>query len=75
MGVPLGADTPHHDVSSVDDVLAPVRENGGRVTNSRRLLLEAIFHDPGHHCAEYLGYMVQAMAPDVHLSTNYPNLE
>ena len=75
MGVPLGADAPQHDVSSVDDVLALVRESGGRVTNSRRLLLEAIFDDPGHHSAEDLAAIVQERAPDVHLSTIYRNLE
>ena len=75
MGVPLGADAPRHDVSTVDDVLALVRESGGRVTNSRRLLLEAIFNDPGHHSAEDLAAIVQARAPDVHLSTIYRNLE
>ena len=75
MGVPLGADAPRHDVSTVDDVLALVRESGGRVTNSRRLLLEAIFDDPGHHSAEDLAEIVQARAPDVHLSTIYRNLE
>jgi Fur family transcriptional regulator, ferric uptake regulator len=75
MGVPLGVDAPRHDVSSVDDVLALVRESGGRVTNSRRLLLEAIFDDPDHHSAEDLAALVQARAPDVHLSTIYRNLE
>ena len=64
-----------HDVSTVDDVLALVREGGGRVTTSRRLLLEAIFHDPGHHSAEDLAAIVQASAPDVHLSTIYRNLD
>ncbi len=75
MGVPLGADGPQHDVGTVDDVLALVRENSGRVTNSRRLLLEAIFDDPGHHSAEDLAEIVQARAPDVHLSTIYRNLD
>src|SRR5271154_5364531 len=75
MGAPLGVDAPQHDVSSVDDVLALVRESGGRVTNSRRLLLEAIFDDPGHHSAENLAVLVQARAPDVHLSTIYRNLD
>ena len=75
MGVPLGADAPRHDVSTVDDVLALVRESGGRVTSSRRLLLEAIFDDPGHHSAEDLAEIVQARAPDVHLSTIYRNLD
>ena len=75
MGVPLGIETPRHDLRSVDDVLALVRESGGRVTNSRRLILEAIFDDPGHHSAEDLAAIVQARAPDVHLSTIYRNLE
>jgi Fur family transcriptional regulator, ferric uptake regulator len=75
MGVPLGAGPPQHDLSSVDDVLALVRESGGRVTSSRRLLLEAIFNDQGHHSAEDLAAIVQEKAPDVHLSTVYRNLE
>ncbi len=45
------------------------------MTSSRRLLLEAIFADPGHHSAEDLAEIVQAKAPDVHLSTIYRNLE
>lgn len=64
-----------HDVSTVDDVLALVREQGGRVTNSRRLLLEAIFNESGHHSAEDLAEIVQATAPDVHISTIYRNLD
>ncbi len=75
MGLPLDADAPRHDVSTVDDVLALVRESGGRVTTSRRLLLEAIFNDPGHHSAEDLAAIVQARSPDVHLSTIYRNLD
>ena len=75
MGVPLGVDAPRHDVSAVEDVLALVRESGGRVTNSRRLLLEAIFADPGHHSAADLAVLVQARAPDVHLSPIYRTLE
>ena len=71
----LGTETSRRNVSSVDDVLALVRESGGRVTNSRRLLLEAIFDDPDHHSAEDLAAIVQARAPDVHLSTIYRNLE
>jgi Fe2+ or Zn2+ uptake regulation protein len=59
----------------VEDVLALVREHGGRVTNSRRLLLEAIFDAPGHRTAEELAESVQTRAPDVALSTVYRNLE
>jgi Fur family transcriptional regulator, ferric uptake regulator len=59
----------------VDDVLALVREHGGRVTHSRRLLLEALFEGPGHQTAEDLAETVQVLAPDVALSTVYRNLE
>jgi Fur family ferric uptake transcriptional regulator len=52
-----------------------VREHGGRVTNSRRLLLEALFHEPGHRTAEELAETVQSHAPDVALSTVYRNLD
>jgi len=59
----------------VEDVLALVREHGGRVTNSRRLLLEALFEGPGHRTAEELAETVQSHAPDVALSTVYRNLD
>ena len=64
-----------HEVRTVEDVLALVREHGGRVTSSRRLLLEALFEGPGHRTAEELAETVQAHAPDVALSTVYRNLD
>jgi Fur family ferric uptake transcriptional regulator len=63
------------DFSSVESVLAYVRANGGRVTSSRRLLLEVLFEADGHLSAEELTDAVQRKAPDVHLSTIYRNLE
>jgi hypothetical protein len=60
---------------SVDDVLSLMRRRGGRVTTSRRLLLEALFDASGHHTAEELAEVVQRRAPDVHLSTVYRNLD
>jgi Fe2+ or Zn2+ uptake regulation protein len=65
----------HTVPESVDDVLELVRRRGGRVTSSRRLLLEALFDAGGHRSAEELAVEVQARAPDVHLSTIYRNLE
>jgi Fur family transcriptional regulator, ferric uptake regulator len=62
-------------VETVDDVLALVREQGGRVTSSRRLLLHALFDAPRHWTAEELADVVQAQAPDIHLSTIYRNLD
>jgi Fur family ferric uptake transcriptional regulator len=69
----VGAD--HAVPTTVDDILALVRERGGRVTTARRLLLDAIFQAGGHRTAEELAAVVQARAPDVHLSTIYRNLD
>jgi Fe2+ or Zn2+ uptake regulation protein len=66
---------PAAPAASVEDALTLVREHGGRVTNSRRLLLRALFDARGHRTAEELAEEVQAQAPDVHLSTIYRNLD
>lgn len=52
-----------------------VRARGGRVTTSRRLLVEALFSGGSHRTAEELAATVQDLAPDVHLSTIYRNLD
>ena len=62
-------------VETVDDVLALVRERGGRVTSARRLLLHALFDQPRHWTAEELAEVIQAQAPDINLSTIYRNLD
>jgi Fur family ferric uptake transcriptional regulator len=63
------------DFSSVDSVIAFLRNRGSRVTPSRRILLEVLFAADGHMSAEELADAVQGRAPDVHLSTIYRNLE
>ncbi len=63
------------DFSSVEGVLAYLRSQGGRVTSSRRILLEVLFDADGHLSAEALTEAVQKRAPDVHISTIYRNLE
>lgn len=63
------------DFTSVDAVLAYLRSHGGRVTSTRRILLEVLFEAAGHMSAEALAEAVQKRAPDVHLSTIYRNLE
>jgi Fur family transcriptional regulator, ferric uptake regulator len=60
---------------TVEEVLTLVRRHGGRVTTSRRLLLEALFDSSGHRTAEELADVVQGHAPDIHLSTIYRNLD
>jgi Fur family ferric uptake transcriptional regulator len=59
----------------VDEVLGLLRESGGRATTSRRELLRCLFEESSHHTAEELAADVQRVAPDVHLSTIYRNLE
>lgn len=63
------------DRDAIEDVLALVRQHGGRATPARRLLLNALFGNRDHRSAEELAAEVHALAPDVHLSTIYRNLE
>ena len=58
---------------TIEDVLAGLRERGGRATPGRRLLLTALFRDRTHRTAEDLAEEVQAQAPDVNISTVYRN--
>jgi Fe2+ or Zn2+ uptake regulation protein len=62
-------------IDSVEGALALLREQGGRVTSSRVLLLRALFDSRGHRTAEELGAEVQAVTPEVHISTIYRNLD
>jgi Fur family transcriptional regulator, ferric uptake regulator len=63
------------DATTVEGVLDLVRQQGGRVTSSRRLLLRALFDSNEHHTAEELAAVVQQQSPDIHLSTVYRNLD
>ena len=61
---------------SVDDVLALVRERGGRVTEPRRAVVAALVDGAHEHLtAEAVAERVQADQPDVHLSTVYRTLD
>jgi len=63
------------EAATLEDALELVRQHGGRVTSSRRILLHALFASQGHRTAEELAGEVQAEAPDIHLSTVYRNLD
>jgi Fe2+ or Zn2+ uptake regulation protein len=63
------------DATTLEEALEIVRQHGGRVTSSRRILLRTLFNSAGHRTAEELAAEVQAEAPDIHLSTIYRNLE
>lgn len=71
----MDAPTDQSDMATVEEVLTLLRANGGRVTSSRRVLLEVLFERGGHRTAEELAEAVQVETPDVHLSTIYRNLE
>jgi Fur family ferric uptake transcriptional regulator len=59
----------------VEEVLGRLRAEGGRITTSRRLLVRTLVERNEHATAEELATLVQAEAPDVHLSTIYRNLD
>ena len=63
------------DRDAIEAVIALVRKHGGRSTPARRLLLNALFATREHRSAEELAAEVHSLAPDVHLSTIYRNLE
>lgn len=56
-------------------ILALLRARGGRITTSRRAILEAFLAVDGHVTAEALTARVQAAQPDVHESTVYRFLD
>ena len=63
------------NLASVAGVLAVLRARGGRVTSSRRLLLQALFGAGRDRTAEEILNEVNRAAPDVNISTVYRNLE
>ncbi|MGH3733998.1 MAG: Fur family transcriptional regulator [Acidimicrobiales bacterium] len=63
------------EIDPVEEVLDRLRESGGRATTSRRVLLRCLFDKGPHRTAEELAAEVQRVAPDVHLSTIYRNLD
>jgi Fur family ferric uptake transcriptional regulator len=60
---------------TADDVLAVVRARGGRVTASRRAVIEALLSGEHHVTADEIATRVAAEHPDVHRSTVYRTLE
>ncbi|HJV08096.1 MAG TPA: transcriptional repressor [Acidimicrobiales bacterium] len=58
-----------------EPILGLLRAQGGRVTTSRRAILETFLGVGGHVTAEALTARVQATQPDVHESTVYRFLD
>jgi Fur family ferric uptake transcriptional regulator len=62
-------------LNTVEELVAQLREGGARVTTARRLVLTVLVQGSQHPTAEELLATVRALAPDVHASTVYRNLE
>ncbi|MBV8302285.1 MAG: transcriptional repressor, partial [Candidatus Dormibacteraeota bacterium] len=59
----------------VEGMVARLRDDGVRITTARRLVLQGLIHGAGHPTAEELLAAVRELAPDVHPSTVYRNLD
>ena len=65
-----------HEVNDlVERVIERLRAEGRRITTSRRVLLQCLFAGERHRTVEELAADVQSVAPDIHLSTIYRNLD
>jgi Fur family ferric uptake transcriptional regulator len=63
------------ETPSLEEILAAIRESGGRVTATKVALVEALLGADGHLSAEELTAVVERHSPDVSPSTVYRNLE
>ncbi len=61
--------------TTVEELVNQLREEGVRITTVRRLVLTALVEGRPHPTAEELFTTVRVLAPDVHPSTVYRNLE
>ena len=66
---------PRDATSTVEEALERIRSAGGRITPTKRLLLEILTADPTHRTTDELTAAVQAESPDVAASTTYRILE
>ena len=62
-------------MTQVDEILERLRQDGGRVTAARRIVVSALVDTPGPLTAEQLAEIVQAEHPEIHLATIYRTLD
>ena len=60
---------------TAEELLDRLREQGGRITTARRLVISTLLGAPGHITAEELAAAIQEQHPEVHLSTVYRTLD
>ena len=60
---------------TADELLDRLREQGGRITTARRLVVSTLIGATSHVTAEELAATIQEQHPEVHLSTVYRTLD
>lgn len=61
--------------ANIDDVVSAIRENGGRLTAARRLVLDALFDADGPVSAELIASRLARRGPELELTSVYRSLE
>lgn len=61
--------------ANIDDVASAIRENGGRLTAARSLILEALFDAEGPVSAELIARRLARKGPELDPASIYRNLE
>jgi Fe2+ or Zn2+ uptake regulation protein len=59
----------------VEQILASLRQHGGRASMPRRVIIEALLDSHHHLTVEELATRVQADHPEIHLTTVYRTVE
>ncbi len=68
-------ETEQLDDDRLADTLVMLRANGGRITPTRRAVIQVLISESTHLSAEDLAKRIQLRLPDVHLSTIYRTLD
>ena len=62
-------------MTTAEEMLDQLRENGSRITTARRLVVATLLDATTHLTAEDLAAIIQEQHPEVHLSTVYRTLD
>lgn len=75
MGKPLDSAAAGSRFTTADEVIAAMRDRGGRATPAKRVVLDVLFSTDDHLTVEEIEAAVQARTPDVHVTTVYRILD
>ena len=69
----MDEERPNND--RLDEALAMLRKSGGRITPTRRAVIQILISESTHLSAEDLAKRLQKRLPEVHISTIYRTLD